>query len=107
VNGMGRKKHADLIGLGCGILIVVIVFLAFIVSSDRIREQERERSRLRFEASLRQTAVSCYAEEGFYPPDLAYIEKYYGIRIPYERYAVHYEVFAENLMPEISVVELP
>ena len=55
------------------------------------------------EQALRRAAVSCYATEGCYPADAAYLSEYYGVQIDEERYLVHYAVFAENLMPEITV----
>ena len=58
------------------------------------------------EEALRRAAVSCYAAEGRYPPEVAYMQQYYGVQIDESRYMVHYRVFAENLMPEISVTEL-
>ena len=35
---------------------------------------------------------------------LDYLREHYGIRIDENRYIVFYEVFAENLMPEITVL---
>lgn len=55
------------------------------------------------EQALRRAAVSCYAAEGRYPPEIAYMQQYYGVQIDESRYLVHYQVFAENLMPEITV----
>jgi hypothetical protein len=49
--------------------------------------------------------VSCYALEGQYPPDIAYLQEQYGLQIDMDRYMVHYEVFAENIMPDITVLE--
>lgn len=83
--------------------VTVACFLAMICGFQNDRG---ENTRQRLEDALRRAAVSCYAEEGFYPPDLEYIEKYYGVIPDKELYAVHYEIFAENLMPQITVVEL-
>ena len=58
------------------------------------------------EEALRRAAVSCYAAEGRYPPEVAYMQKYYGVQIDESRYVVHYRIFAENLMPEITVTGL-
>ena len=44
-----------------------------------------------------------FPAEGCYPPDVAYMQQYYGVQIDESRYLVHYRVFAENLMPEITV----
>ena len=57
------------------------------------------------EKALRRGAVACYAAEGAYPPSAEYLTRHYGIEINTDRYAVFYEIFADNLMPEITVVE--
>ena len=49
--------------------------------------------------------MACYAAEGVYPPTLSYLEEHYGLQIDEERYTVHYSAFAENLMPDITVLE--
>lgn len=58
------------------------------------------------ERAVRQAAVSCYAAEGRYPDTLAYLEERYGVRLD-PRYAVHYEVFAPNVAPDVTVVTKP
>ena len=60
---------------------------------------------MQLEEALRRTAVSCYAAEGVYPPTLEYMEEHYGIQIDRTRYTVHYEVFATNIMPDITVLD--
>ena len=57
------------------------------------------------EDALRRAVVSCYALEGRYPPDVAYLQKQYGLQVNEDKYIVHYEIFAENIMPEITVLE--
>jgi len=58
------------------------------------------------EDSIRRAVVICYAVEGRYPDSIDYIEKNYGIHIDWSRYAVHYNIFASNLLPDITVIEL-
>ena len=55
--------------------------------------------------SIRKATMTCYATEGVYPPTLEYLKKNYGIQIDESRFTVFYEVFAKNLMPEITVME--
>ena len=55
--------------------------------------------------ALRRTAVSCYACEGAYPPDVAYMQEHYGLQYDSAAYTVRYELFASNLMPDITVLE--
>jgi len=56
------------------------------------------------EQSLRRAAATCYAVEGRYPPTLEYLCDHYGVPVG-EGYLVRYEVFAGNLMPDITVTE--
>jgi hypothetical protein len=49
--------------------------------------------------------VACYAAEGAYPASLDDLTERYGIQIDGERYTVRYSAFAENLMPDITVLE--
>ena len=57
------------------------------------------------EDSLRRAVVSCYALEGRYPPNVDYLQQQYGLQINEKKYIVHYEIFAENIMPDITVLE--
>ena len=49
--------------------------------------------------------MACYAAEGVYPPNAAYLEEHYGVQIDHTLYTVKYEVIASNLMPDITVLE--
>ena len=66
---------------------------------------QREQGRLQLEESLRRAAVACYAAEGIYPPNLEYLEEHYGIQVDETRYTVAYDVFASNMVPDITVLE--
>ena len=58
------------------------------------------------EDSLRRAVVMNYAIEGRYPESLDYIERNFGIHIDRTRFAVHYRIFASNILPEITVIPL-
>lgn len=87
-------------------MVVLFVAAIFLVGLSRLDSGQGEQGRRQLEESLRRAAVTCYATEGLYPPTITYLEDHYGIQIDRERYAVFYEIFAENLMPDITVVEL-
>ena len=57
----------------------------------------------RLEDAVRQAAVACYATEGRYPPDVAYLEEHYGLR-PDGRYSIDYRIFGSNVPPEITIL---
>lgn len=83
-------------------LVCTGVFWLF-SATDKVEEGSLEAGRQQLETALRRAAVACYAAEGIYPPELGYLETHYGVQIDREKYHVFYEIFAENLMPEITV----
>lgn len=56
--------------------------------------------------AIRRAAVSCYAIEGIYPPNLQYMQEHYGLIVDEDRYAIHYNVYASNIMPDIDVIPI-
>lgn len=95
---------------GGGVLALFLIFLCaavLLVGGSRQMEQtaRREQTALLKEA-IDQAMISCYAIEGRYPESLAYLKENYGIQVDTEKYAVTYEVFADNVRPEVKVVRL-
>jgi len=86
-------------------VLVVVVLLCFMSGLSNLTQGHAEEDKRRLEDVLRRAAVACYAAEGMYPPDLEYLEQHYGIQIDYDRYVVDYISIAENLMPDITVLE--
>ena len=87
------------------VVLVLVLFIVFLSALGNLKQGYGEEGRQQLEDALRRAAVACYAAEGFYPPTLDYLVQNYGIQINEDRYTVFYEVFAENLMPEITVLE--
>jgi len=85
-----------------GILLSAALFLLFL---NRLEAGRQMQGLQRLEDSVRRTAVSCYASEGFYPPSVGYMEEHWGLQYEKERYVIRYEVFSSNLMPQITVLE--
>ena len=84
-------------------LLAVTIFFSGAVS--HLEKERQSAGKQQLETVLRRTAVSCYAAEGFYPPDVSYLMDHYGLRYDADAYWVHYELFASNLMPDITVIE--
>ena len=57
------------------------------------------------EQAIRRAAVSCYALEGAYPATYDSLRERSGVAVDEGKYAVFYEIFGSNIMPEITVVE--
>lgn len=87
------------------VIIVGVVLFFFTAVSNLDRDRGAE-GREQLESSVRRACAACYATEGFYPPSLDYLKERYGILVDQDNYNVFYEVFSENLMPEITVIEI-
>ena len=94
---IGMKKRS--------LILLLAVALLFFGAMQRMEASRRTAGKQQLETALRRAAVSCYASEGFYPPDVAYLQEHYGLQFDEETYIVHYELLASNWMPEITVLE--
>lgn len=83
-------------------LVAVLIFTSAV---SRLEENRQAEGRQQLEAVLRRTAAACYAAEGFYPPSLEYMREHYGLEFDEGQYMVDYQVFASNLMPDITVLD--
>lgn len=83
------------------LLAIVVGFLYFTqVLSVKADAEELAMA----ERSLRRAAVECYALEGAYPYSADYLAEHYGVSLNRERFIVHYEYIASNLMPSITIL---
>lgn len=87
------------------LLLALALLLCFLLAVSRLERDRQEEGKQQLEEALRRTAVACYASEGFYPPSVDYMRRHYGLVYDENAYTVRYEVFASNLMPEITVLE--
>ena len=81
-------------------MVVIFATSVSVLDGDRQKEGKQQ-----LEEVLRKTAVACYASEGFYPPDLEYMRQNYGLRYDEAQYVIYYNIFASNLMPDITVLD--
>lgn len=91
----GWKNSVMVSGLAAGI---------YVAGLGRIEGYIRTENARMVQNSITRACVQCYAIEGRYPPDIGYLEEYYGIQADRERYYVFYDGFASNLMPDIVVL---
>ena len=85
-------------------VLALVLLLWFFSALGHLGSGQAQEGRQQLETALRRAAVACYATEGIYPPTLDYLTEHYGIQIDRSRYSVFYEIFAENLMPQITVL---
>jgi hypothetical protein len=89
-------------------LLVIVLSIAlliwFAIGLGDVEQQQNREGQQQLETALRRAAVACYATEGVYPPNLEYLEEHYGVQVDEDKYYVYYNIFADNIMPEITVV---
>lgn len=85
-------------------LAVVLVLVCFMTGLNSLTSGRSEEGRDQLESAVRRAAAACYATEGIYPPDLAYLEEHYALQIDRDQYTVYYDVFGSNMMPDITVL---
>ncbi len=93
------RKYGYTVGL------FAVIMLMMLYGFQTAAQSSMEEGLRVTEDHLRRTIVSCYALEGRYPPSIAYLQEQYGLQVDEEKYIVHYEIFAENIMPDITVLE--
>jgi len=95
-------KRRLLMALATLLLLMLPLFLSYF--SNNIGQKATAESIAMVCKSLDQAVVECYALEGFYPPNLGYLEERYGISIDKTLYYVDYFYLGSNLKPDITVL---
>ena len=105
--GIFKKSAFDLIRESMAAVIFTLAVIVMIFIGLRETEISSRAEGLRLlQESLMRAAVQCYAVEGRYPDSIEYIKEHYGVFIDNTRYTVHYRIFASNILPDITVLEL-
>ncbi|WP_326910352.1 hypothetical protein [Sedimentibacter sp. MB31-C6] len=85
-------------------VIILLLIVAFLFFGTNITKKSNEENKfVILEEAIIRGAIQCYAIEGFYPPNIEYLESNYGLIIDHEKYYVSYIAFASNIIPEIKV----
>lgn len=99
------KKLIDLMKLLLPGLVLAFVVYIVVTGTGNLQKGRNDEARTQLEAAIRRAAVSCYSAEGAYPESIDYLKEHYGLQIDEKNYVVFYEVFAKNLMPDITVLD--
>lgn len=82
-------------------MVLLISYLYF--SAENVQKSKESENLNILSDAIRRSAVQCYAIEGFYPPNIEFLENNYGLVVDHDKYVVSYNVFASNIMPDIDV----
>ena len=84
-------------------LIIILLIVYMYISVDNAKKKSDEESFNILSEAIIRSAGQCYAIEGFYPPDIEYLENNYGLLVDHDKYVVSYSIFASNIIPEVEV----
>ena len=101
MNGLMRKMKGFWFQALLLVLIVVFVLVGVHSASLHSAFEGLEIT----QKAIHRALMQCYAIEGAYPPDVAYLEENYGVLIDHDKYFVYYEAYAKNMIPDIVVAE--
>ncbi len=87
------------------VLVPISIAGCLFFVSKKLGIGKQKQTAVRLEGEIRESVLNCYANEGIYPPDIKYLEDNYDIDIDRTRFEVYYEVFGEDVPPQISVIE--
>lgn len=99
------KKHFNKLYPLVWVLAILCVLFCFMTALSNLNNGQSAEEKERLEEALSRAAVACYALEGAYPPDLEYLIENYNVQINTDRFTVKYELYASNLMPDITVLD--
>ncbi len=83
------------------IVIAIFLFGISFISSTSSKDQTQILT-----DAVNKDIIHCYAVEGYYPPNLKYIEDHYGLTYDKDRYIVDYVPVGDNIMPSVTIVEI-
>ncbi len=85
------------------VLAFLLLFGFFLRGVGTVSETTLAKQQESLETALSRSISQCYAVEGAYPPDLAYLEEHYGLIYDKDVFFIDYQVFGSNLLPDVVV----
>lgn len=87
------------------IFMFVLVLCWFLNGVSNTEQASRRKQAEAVKKSVENGITLCYSMEGIYPSDIEYLRENYGINYNNEKYIVHYDCFASNVRPTVTVIE--
>lgn len=101
-----KGKSRFWIELVMPVTVFLLMGCLFFYGVGDVSVHSEEEGKRTLQDALKRAAVQCYSIEGMYPPDVEYLEDHYGIIYNHQKYIVHYEAFASNIIPDIVVIPI-
>lgn len=86
-------------------LLLIFVLVAFCAFASSMTQTNASQEKEILEKAIDRSITQCYALEGVYPDNLAYLEQEYGLTYNKEHFFVDYQYIGSNLRPDITIIE--
>jgi len=97
-----KKKYKQLL---CSVVLLALTLFVFGFAADRIRLSNESEQTTILEKAVTRTITQCYALEGSYPPDIAYLTTHYGLTYDEDLFFVDYQTVGANIYPDVTIIE--
>lgn len=88
--------------LSLGLFGAILVFAGSAL--DTLSERTNEAQQKTLEDAIHRSIAHCYAINGYYPDSFEYLTEHYGITYDSETFFVDYQVWSENIMPDVTII---
>ena len=96
-----RKINLSFVSILVSLAIIAAIVCVIFFSIDQDNYDDKRTQQVK--EIVVSSVAQCYALEGRYPDDLAYLQENYGLQLHTDRYIYHYEKFASNILPDVQV----
>lgn len=99
-----KKEKRHLSGI-LSLLLAAALLLLLVKGVDGLSSSnDAEQARI-LENTVTRSITACYALEGAYPPDIAYLTEHYGLVYDEEQYFIDYQYIGANLRPDVTIIK--
>jgi len=98
-----KRRRFGFLGNLLPVLFFVAIIILFNLGVTGIAETKEQESLAAVQRAIVKTTIQAYALEGQYPPNIEHLMERYGLAVDTEKYIIHYDAFASNIMPKIAV----
>lgn len=99
-----KKRITESVNMS--VLLFIVIILLFIMGISLISGSSKKGQKDTLTEAINKDIVHCYAIEGYYPPNLSYIEDHYGLTYDRSKYLIDYKSIGNNIYPDVTVLEM-
>jgi len=100
-----NKSIADY-GIIISLVLFAVIMIYFFNAIRNVSGSIDSQQKQALVNAIDSAVVSCYAVEGSYPTEVAYLEEHYGLVYDHDRYYVELNGFGGNIRPAVNVIVL-